>query len=73
MHIERQMAACGAIVRGIDLSAKLDDATVAQLRAAWLQHQVLAFPDQNLDLDALEHFARSIGPFGIDPYFKSVP
>lgn len=73
MHIERQMAPCGAIVRGIDLSTEHAAAAVAQLRAAWLQHQVLAFPDQNLDLDALERFARTIGPFGTDPYFKSVP
>ena len=34
---------------------------------------MLAFPDQDLSLDDLERFATTIGPFGIDPYFGSVP
>lgn len=73
MHIDIQAASCGALVHGVDLSARLDDATERAIRSAWLQHQVLAFPDQDLDLHALERFARSIGPFGTDPYFKSLP
>ena len=35
--------ACGASVRGVDLSAPLDADTIAAIRAAWLTHLVLAF------------------------------
>jgi taurine dioxygenase len=63
----------GATVRGIDLACAPDGDTVARTRAAWLKHQVLAFPDQALDLPALERFALTIGPFGSDPYFRPVP
>ncbi|MCU0919498.1 MAG: TauD/TfdA family dioxygenase [Burkholderiaceae bacterium] len=68
-----QAAPCGAIVQGIDLRQPLDADTVARLRQAWLQHQVLAFPGQDLSLDDLERIALHFGPFGTDPYFGSVP
>lgn len=67
-------APCGAVVRGLDLRQPLPAATWAAVRAAWLQHLVLAFVDQSLDdLQALERVALAIGPFGQDPYFESVP
>ena len=40
--------ACGARVTGIDLSAPLDDAQVAEIRSAWLEHHVLVFPEQEI-------------------------
>ncbi len=52
---------CGALVRGVDLSRPLGDALVADIRAAWLTHLVLAFPDQNLSDDDLERFSRGAG------------
>ena len=73
LSIHPQDAPCGAIMRGLDLRRALAPDTVSAIRTAWLAHQVLAFPDQDLSLDDLEHFAASIGPFGIDPYFGSVP
>jgi taurine dioxygenase len=66
-------APCGATVQGIDLRQPLAADTVAQLRQAWLQHQVLAFPGQELSLQDLERIALHFGPFGTDPYFGSVP
>ncbi|MFN0162007.1 MAG: TauD/TfdA dioxygenase family protein [Burkholderiales bacterium] len=66
-------AACGATVTGIDLSQPLSAAQSDELRKHWLQHLILAFPDQCLALEALERFAASIGPFGVDPFFGSVP
>ncbi len=71
--VEPQDAPCGALVRGLDLRRPLDAATLAAVRAAWLQHQVLAFVGQDLDLHDLERFALQIGPYGQDPYFESVP
>jgi len=64
---------CGATVRGIELKEPLPVEVSAQLRALWLQRQVLAFPEQNLTVEELERFALTIGPFGPDPYFESIP
>ncbi|MEM7339396.1 MAG: TauD/TfdA family dioxygenase [Actinomycetota bacterium] len=65
-------AVCGATVRGVDLTSPLDAATVAEIRAAWLEHKVLAFPDQPMTDDDLERFTLSFGPFGDDPYFEAI-
>ena len=46
MEITPSGQACGATVRGVDLSAPLDTDTAAAIRSAWLEHHVLAFPDQ---------------------------
>ena len=73
MTVTAQPAPCGAVVRGIDLAQPLSAACQQALRAAWLQHQVLAITDQTLALDDLERFALTIGPYGQDPYFESVP
>ncbi len=73
LSLQIQAAPCGALVYGIDLSRRLEPDQVAAVRAAWLRHQVLAFPEQILSLDDLERFAATIGPFGTDPYFGSVP
>ena len=68
-----QPAACGAVVQDLNLSRSLSADLVAEIRALWLQHQVLVFPGQSMSLDDLERFAATLGPFGIDPYFGSVP
>lgn len=73
MHIEVQNASCGAIVHGLDLSRDLPAAEIVQIRALWLEHQVLGFAGQNMSLQDLERFAQCIGPFGVDPYFRAVP
>ncbi|MEZ5551792.1 MAG: TauD/TfdA family dioxygenase [Pseudomonadales bacterium] len=62
----------GAAVSGIDLSRPLAPRAVAELRALWLQHQVLWFTDQPLNHDQLATFSLSFGPFGHDPYVKPV-
>ena len=48
LQIRRLSYALGAKVRGVDLTRHLDDATVAAIRAAWLEHLLLCFPGQNL-------------------------
>jgi taurine dioxygenase len=64
--------ACGAAVRGVDLSKPLDPDTVGEIRAAWLEHHVLSFPGQAMDDDDLERFTLSFGPFGDDPYIAPI-
>jgi len=73
LDVTVQPAACGALVRGIDLTRPLSPTQSSALREAWLEHQVLAFPEQALSIDDLERFASTIGPFGPDPYFESIP
>lgn len=65
--------ACGATVTGVDLSRPLDSATIAAIRAAWLEHHVLAFPDQALSDDDLERFTLCFGGFGEDPFIAPIP
>ena len=63
---------CGASVRGVDLSKPLSDSLVAEIRAAWLTHLVLAFPDQRMSDDDLERFTLYFGPFGEDPFIAPI-
>ncbi|MGA9275931.1 TauD/TfdA dioxygenase family protein [Ilumatobacter sp.] len=71
IDIQPSGQACGASVRGVDLRS-LDDDTTAAIRSAWLEHKVLAFPDQSLSDDDLEAFTLRFGPFGDDPFFASI-
>src|SRR5689334_17966196 len=53
----------GAVVAGVRLAGDLDDDTVAQVRAALLEHKVLFFRGQHhLDDDAQIAFAELLGP-----------
>jgi taurine dioxygenase len=72
--VEPVAGALGAEISGVDL-ADCSDATIAEIRAVWLQHLVVFFRDQPLTLDQFLAFARRIGtpveyPFvkGIDGY-----
>jgi taurine dioxygenase len=64
--------ACGATVRGVDLTRPLDAQTLAAVRAAWLEHHVLAFPDQPMSDDDLERFTLYFGGFGDDPFIAPI-
>jgi taurine dioxygenase len=72
LQIEPSGQACGARVTGFDLKQPLDAGMVAEIRAAWLEHHVLAFPDQWLTDDQLERFTRYFGDFGDDPFFVPI-
>ena len=63
---------CGATVTGVDLSGELTAKLIADIRAAWLQHKVLAFAGQQMDDDALERFTIAMGGFGEDPFFAPI-
>jgi taurine dioxygenase len=65
--------ACGAKVTGVDLTQPLNEADVSAIRAAWLEHHVLAFPDQSLTDDDLECFTLAFGGFGDDPFIAPIP
>ena len=65
--------ACGAAIEGVDLRQPISADLAAELRLVWLDHQVLAFPDQPIDDDQLEAFALAFGPFGEDPFIAPIP
>ena len=64
--------ACGAEVTGVDLNSPLSETLIEAIRSAWLQHQVLSFPDQQLTDDQLEAFSLNFGPFGDDPFIEPI-
>ena len=70
--VEPSGQACGATVRGVDLGQRLDADVVIALRQAWLEHHVLAFPDQPMTDDDLERFTQYFGPFGHDPFIAPI-
>jgi taurine dioxygenase len=63
---------CGALVQGVDLSRPLSTELVAELRAAWLEHKVLVFPDQHINPDQLVEFSLQFGEIGEDPFFGHI-
>ena len=50
----------GAVIRGLDLR-DVDDATIAAIRATWLDRKVVFFPGQHLEPDAHLAFAARFG------------
>ena len=70
--VEKSGQGFGASVRGIDLRDELSAETVAALREAWLEHHVLAFPEQDLSDDDLERFTQYFGGFGHDPFIAPI-
>ena len=58
----------GAEVTGLDLARPLPAETLAAVKAAFLAHGVLSFPNQPLTHDQLEAFTLQFGAFGWDPY-----
>src|SRR5690606_21972591 len=61
LEVRRLNPALGAEVRGVDMRRPLDPETYAALHAAWMEHLVLVFPDQ--DITDQEHvaFTRQFG------------
>lgn len=64
--------ALGASVRGVDFSRDVDPDTLAAVRRAWLEHHVLAFPEQTLTDPDLERITRYFGALGEEPFFGTI-
>ena len=65
--------ALGAEIHGVDLARKLDNATVAAIRRAWLKHNVVFFREQKLTSAQYMAFARRIGKPVEYPFVKGLP
>ena len=73
IEVEPVAGALGAEVAGVDLAGDLSDETVAEIRAAWLEHLVLFFRGQErLGPDAFMAFARRIGEPVEYPFVKGL-
>jgi taurine dioxygenase len=59
--------ALGADIKGIDLSAAIDDEVFRRIYRAWNDHLVLRFRDQRLNDDALVAFSRRFGELDMAP------
>ena len=56
--------AIGAEIRGVDISAPMDEATFAVIHKAWLDYSVLLFRGQSLDPDQQRAFVSLFGTIG---------
>ena len=68
IEVRRVAGALGAEIGGVDLSEDLPDATIAEIRAALVEHQVIFFRDQSLTPAQQVRFGRRFGPLNIHPY-----
>jgi taurine dioxygenase len=80
LEIRRLAGAIGAEIGGVDLARPLDEATVAAIRVAWLEHLVIVFRDQALPPERFLALAHRFGepvdyPFveGIDGFPEIIP
>lgn len=67
LKVQRLAHALGAEVRGITTGQPLDAATLAQIRSAWLEHQVLVFPGLNITVEEHVAFSRQFGELEVHP------
>jgi len=58
----------GAEIHGLDLSRPLSDAQFEALHAAFVQHEVLVFRDQDITLEQQMDFGRRFGELSIHPF-----
>lgn len=63
----------GAVIEGVDLSQRLDDEQVHDIRQALLTHQVIFFEDQHLTPVQHRDFAARFGPLHTHPLYPGVP
>ncbi len=62
LDLQKITANIGARVHGIDPAADLDNATIAELRAALGEHKALVFDAPTLDAAGQQRFAEHFGP-----------
>jgi alpha-ketoglutarate-dependent taurine dioxygenase len=61
LAIRRQSGVMGAEITGVDLSKPVSPAVLSEIRHAFLDYHLLAFPGQNLGTDAIQALAGQFG------------
>ena len=72
LKVDPSGASCGATITGVQLNQSLSDDLVAEIRAHWLEHKVVAFPGQQLSPAQLVGFSEQFGEIGDDPFFGHI-
>ena len=72
MNIQPLSPSLGSIIHGLDLSQPLPEDLLAELRAVWLDRQVIVLRDQSLSSDQYLAFARQLGTPDIYPFLKGL-
>jgi alpha-ketoglutarate-dependent taurine dioxygenase len=72
IEIKPLAGAIGAEISGVDLRGALDDATIAAIRRAWLDHLVVFFRGQDLSPAQFLAFARHFGEPVEYPFLKGL-
>lgn len=72
LDIRPLTGACGAEVFGVDISQELSDTTVASIRKALLDYNVIFFRDQNLTPEQHRAFTLRFGEVVVNPVYKHV-
>jgi taurine dioxygenase len=67
MRIRKLAYALGAEVMDVDLTRPQNDATIAAIRAAWLEHLVLLIRDQDITPEQHVAFSRRFGDLEVHP------
>ena len=73
MQVEQVAGALGAELRGIDLSQDISNSAASAIHAAFIEHKVLFFREQELSPAEQARFARIFGEPGIYPFIKGLP
>jgi alpha-ketoglutarate-dependent taurine dioxygenase len=70
-EVERLASTLGAEIRGVDLTAELDDAVVSEIRRALHAFKVIFFRDQPISSEQHVAFASRFGELEIHPFIPS--
>ena len=72
LTIRRVAGALGAEISGVDLSEPQNDKTIAAIRQALVEYQVVFFRDQDLTPAQQAAFGTRFGPLNIHPYVSGM-
>jgi taurine dioxygenase len=72
ISVERISGALGAEISGVDLSQKLDDEVIGEIRQALVDHQVIFFRDQHMTPDQHLAFGRRFGELQIHEFVEGM-
>lgn len=71
IEVQPVSGALGAEVSGVDPSQPLDEAVLAEIQSAWLEHLVLFFRDLDLSPAQFKAFAKLFGDIEVHPFIRS--
>ena len=72
MHVQSLSPSLGSLIHGIDLSQPLPESLLAQVRAIWLDRQVIILRGQSLSSKQYIAFAQQLGIPDIYPFLEGL-